>query len=110
MHGLTTATSVWLSAAIGILCGGGLFVPGLFTTSVGVVYLRFAPRLSHGAEEHFEADPPEAHEAANSLLQPLNPQETSLRESARVSASQGLPGPEPSDPAGRKQKDAQLCL
>lgn len=45
VHGLTTATSVWLSAAIGILCGGGLYVPGLFTTCVGVVYLRFAPRL-----------------------------------------------------------------
>lgn len=51
VHGLTTATSVWLSAAIGILCGGGLFVPGLFTTSVGVVYLRFAPRLRQTIED-----------------------------------------------------------
>jgi len=51
VHGLTTATSVWLSAAIGILCGGGLYVPAGFTTAAGVVYLRFAPRLSQPQEE-----------------------------------------------------------
>ena len=78
VHGLTTATSVWLSAAIGILCGGalptprkllggeartwrltpslhspsppgGLYVPCLFTAAAGVVYLRFAPRLPGSA-------------------------------------------------------------
>ena len=45
VHGLTTATSVWLSAAIGILCGGALYAPALFTTTAAVVYLRFAPRM-----------------------------------------------------------------
>ena len=45
VHGLTTATSVWLSAAIGILCGGALYAPALFTTAASVVYLRFAPRM-----------------------------------------------------------------
>lgn len=44
VHGLTTATSVWLSAAVGILVGGGLHVPALFSTLSSVVYLRFAPR------------------------------------------------------------------
>ena len=51
VHGLTTATSVWLSAAIGILCGGGLYVPGFFTAAVGIVYLRFAPRLHQPQDE-----------------------------------------------------------
>ena len=46
MHGLTTATSVWISAAVGLLCGGGLYVPALFATASSVVYLRFAPRLN----------------------------------------------------------------
>ena len=45
VHGLTTATSVWLSAAIGILAGGALYAPALFTTAASVVYLRFAPRM-----------------------------------------------------------------
>jgi hypothetical protein len=44
VHGLTTATSVWLSAAIGILCGGALYAVAFFTTAASVVYLRFAPR------------------------------------------------------------------
>lgn len=44
VHGLTTATSVWLSAAIGILVGGALYAPATFSTFLGVVYLRFAPR------------------------------------------------------------------
>uniref|UniRef100_A0A7S0INH0 MgtC/SapB/SrpB/YhiD N-terminal domain-containing protein n=1 Tax=Calcidiscus leptoporus TaxID=127549 RepID=A0A7S0INH0_9EUKA len=84
VHGLTTATSVWLSAAIGILCGGGLYVPGLFTTSVGVVYLRFAPRLRQSTEEEDDDDrsPVHAQRARNSgaaspgssLLQPLDPE------------------------------------
>ena len=55
VHGLTTATSVWLSAAVGILCGGGLYVPGLFATSVGIVYLRFAPRL-RGRDQEDQGD------------------------------------------------------
>ena len=45
VHGLTTATSVWLSSAVGILTGGALYIPALFTIAVAVVYLRFAPRL-----------------------------------------------------------------
>mmetsp|Transcript_2016 Transcript_2016/g.4205 ORF Transcript_2016/g.4205 Transcript_2016/m.4205 type:complete len:258 (+) Transcript_2016:85-858(+) len=44
VHGLTTATSVWFSAAVGILVGGALYVPALFATLISIVYLRFAPR------------------------------------------------------------------
>ena len=50
VHGLTTATSVWFSAAIGLLCGGGLYVPAAFATALSVIYLRFAPRLSWDRE------------------------------------------------------------
>jgi uncharacterized membrane protein YhiD involved in acid resistance len=79
VHGLTTATSVWLSAAIGILCGGGLYVPGLFTTCVGVVYLRFAPRLQVNFEEGQEEGDCEGggeSSAHYELRQPLSPQAT----------------------------------
>lgn len=72
VHGLTTATSVWLSAAIGILCGGGLFVPGLFTTGVGVVYMRFAPRLNVTTDDE-TAEQTDIETSAPSLLEPLNP-------------------------------------
>ena len=56
VHGLTTATSVWFSAAVGLLCGGGLYVPALFATVLSVVYLRFAPRLEREAQAEDELD------------------------------------------------------
>ena len=56
VHGLTTATSVWISAAVGLLCGGGLYVPALFATVLSVVYLRFAPRLEREAQAEDELD------------------------------------------------------
>lgn len=46
VHGLTTATSVWLSSAVGILAGGRIYVIAIFVTATAVVYLRFAPRLA----------------------------------------------------------------
>eukprot|EP00908_Phaeocystis_cordata_P012533 Transcript_23508.p1 GENE.Transcript_23508~~Transcript_23508.p1 ORF type:complete len:370 (-),score=67.91 Transcript_23508:110-1123(-) len=83
VHGLTTATSVWLSAAIGLLCGGGLYVPALFATCASVVYLRFAPRLDRSPAD----DGTDTDESAplkiggsiiglpgrNPLTEPLNP-------------------------------------
>lgn len=44
VHGLTTATSVWLSAALGLLAGGALYPVGLFAALTAVFYLRFGPR------------------------------------------------------------------
>jgi uncharacterized membrane protein YhiD involved in acid resistance len=44
VHGLTTAASVWLSAAVGIGCGGGLYFVSSFCTAIMLVVLRFGPR------------------------------------------------------------------
>lgn len=46
VHGLTTAASLWLSAAVGIACGGGLYVPASFGMSIMLLLLRFGPRHS----------------------------------------------------------------
>lgn len=46
VHGLTTATSLWLSAAVGIACGGGLFFVSSFCCAIMLVVLRFAPRTT----------------------------------------------------------------
>jgi hypothetical protein len=58
VHGLTTATSVWLSAAVGILVGGGLFAPAIFSTLSSIIYLRFAPRYALSARALRRAWPP----------------------------------------------------
>ena len=52
MHGLTTATAVWLAAGVGIMCGGALYVPAFFACAVAIVYLRFAPRSGGAHHEN----------------------------------------------------------
>lgn len=41
VHGLTTATAIWISAAIGVSCGVGLMYIATFTTLSVVTILRF---------------------------------------------------------------------
>lgn len=54
VHGLTTATSVWLSAAVGCACGGGLYFVAVFCTTVMLVLLRFGPRFNENVEDEEE--------------------------------------------------------
>eukprot|EP00523_Entomoneis_sp_CCMP467_P000080 CAMPEP_0168753472 /NCGR_PEP_ID=MMETSP0724-20121128/18956_1 /TAXON_ID=265536 /ORGANISM="Amphiprora sp., Strain CCMP467" /LENGTH=138 /DNA_ID=CAMNT_0008801827 /DNA_START=122 /DNA_END=535 /DNA_ORIENTATION=+ len=53
VHGLTTATSVWLSAAVGCACGGALYFVAAFCTCIMLVLLRFGPR-QHDIEDEEE--------------------------------------------------------
>ncbi|KAG8457651.1 hypothetical protein KFE25_002315 [Diacronema lutheri] len=71
VHGLTTATSVWLSAAVGILVGGGLLVPAVFSTFASVVYLRFAPRITARTMMRSEAEP-DGSSGGDELRAPLH--------------------------------------
>jgi uncharacterized membrane protein YhiD involved in acid resistance len=43
--GLVTAASVWLSAAVGVGCGGGLFFVAIFTTLNTMVVLKYGANL-----------------------------------------------------------------
>mmetsp|Transcript_32143 Transcript_32143/g.91186 ORF Transcript_32143/g.91186 Transcript_32143/m.91186 type:complete len:323 (-) Transcript_32143:120-1088(-) len=54
IHGLTTASSVWLSAAIGIACGGNLLPQAFFCVAGIILMLRFGPRNSELVAEHEE--------------------------------------------------------
>ena len=51
VHGLTTAASVWLSAAVGIACAGGLYFVASLSTAIMMVLLRFGPRTNFPLEE-----------------------------------------------------------
>jgi len=44
VKGLNTAASVWLSAAVGVACGGGLYFVATFASALILVLLRFGPR------------------------------------------------------------------
>eukprot|EP00192_Tetraselmis_astigmatica_P013202 CAMPEP_0117651376 /NCGR_PEP_ID=MMETSP0804-20121206/2059_1 /TAXON_ID=1074897 /ORGANISM="Tetraselmis astigmatica, Strain CCMP880" /LENGTH=325 /DNA_ID=CAMNT_0005457349 /DNA_START=160 /DNA_END=1137 /DNA_ORIENTATION=- len=56
VHGLTTAASVWLSAAIGHACGGSLVPQACFCVAGIVLMLRFGPRNSELVAEHEQGD------------------------------------------------------
>lgn len=48
IRGLTTAGSIWLTAAVGSAAGCGLFGPALVSSATGFVVLRVLPLLSIG--------------------------------------------------------------
>lgn len=50
IKGINTAASVWLSAAVGVSCGGGLYFVATFTTAMMLVLLRFGPRSMINSE------------------------------------------------------------
>ena len=56
VHGLTTAANVWLSAAVGIACAGGMYFVASFTTAIMLVLLRFGPRTYHPPSDDDEED------------------------------------------------------
>ncbi|GMH54012.1 hypothetical protein TrST_g5731 [Triparma strigata] len=50
VHGLTTAASVWLSAAVGVGAGGGLYFICVYAVALIIMVLRFGPRM-YGSED-----------------------------------------------------------
>jgi putative Mg2+ transporter-C (MgtC) family protein len=62
VHGLTTAANVWLAAAVGIACAGGMYFAASFTTAIMLVLLRFGPRTNHANMDDDEEELPELME------------------------------------------------
>jgi uncharacterized membrane protein YhiD involved in acid resistance len=60
VHALTTAASLWLSAAVGIACGGELYFAASFGTAIMMLLLRFGPRGSEESDEDENDDAPPA--------------------------------------------------
>lgn len=44
VHGLTTSASLWLSAAVGVACGGALYSAATMSVAIMLTLLRFGPR------------------------------------------------------------------
>jgi len=45
VHGLTTAAAIWLSAAVGVACGGEMYFAASFAIALLLTLLRFGPRM-----------------------------------------------------------------
>jgi uncharacterized membrane protein YhiD involved in acid resistance len=78
VHGLTTAASLWLSAAVGIACGGELYFSASFGTAIMLLLLRFGPRNADLQED--EEDEEEGIDQASAVgitpMQKYEPTET----------------------------------
>lgn len=53
VSGLTTAASIWLSAAVGIACSGELYFAATFSVAVMLIMLRFGPRTPSDDDQSF---------------------------------------------------------
>jgi len=108
VHGLTTAATIWLSAAVGTLCGGAMYVIALFTVMTTVMILRFGPRSDDKTdddddeedEEQEVKDQPSIYRAPS--MPPLV-REPSLLMSRQTSTTLGL-----SPPGGRGEQEEPL--
>jgi len=56
VHGITTAASVWLAAAVGVGAGGALYAVAAYSTALVILVLRFGPRLYLQHDRGFEDD------------------------------------------------------
>jgi putative Mg2+ transporter-C (MgtC) family protein len=59
--GLTTASALWFTAALGVACGAGLFVPAIVATVIALVVLIIGGPIEGYIETHFrktESIPP----------------------------------------------------
>ena len=81
VKGLNTAASVWLSAAVGVACGGGLYFVATYTSFLMLVLLRFGPR--HLVERRGSD---QREESATSITMLLPTRISPPRESARRKA------------------------
>jgi putative Mg2+ transporter-C (MgtC) family protein len=58
IKGITTAASMWLSAAVGTAAGCGMYFPAVFTAMLTLFFLKYGPRLAddttNGGLEDYE--------------------------------------------------------
>ena len=69
VHGLTTAASVWLSAAVGIACAGGMYFVASLSTAIMLVLLRFGPRTNFPSDDDDDDHPELGVDAGSNDLQ-----------------------------------------
>ena len=110
VHGLTTSASLWLSAAVGVACGGQLYLAAAYGVGVMLTLLRFGPRFQDTSEhEHDDYDEQEATDVAMPILTQGSP-EGQTPQYASINIPQGRAGveDEPSETSSFLDKDSSL--
>lgn len=75
VHGLTTAAVVWLSASVGVGCGGSMFFNTIFATVLVLMVLRFGPKmyLTDEAEDEYELEEENEDKSPDHLTKESSP-------------------------------------
>jgi putative Mg2+ transporter-C (MgtC) family protein len=55
IHGLTTASAIWLTAGLGVACGAGYYVPAAVATGFALFVLIVGGPLEDRATRHFNS-------------------------------------------------------
>jgi uncharacterized membrane protein YhiD involved in acid resistance len=101
VHGLTTSAALWVSAAVGVACGGAIYVPAAFCVSLMIVLLRFGPRSSELPDEYNKDDDEESdgNELADNHEYGIDKEETPLirRNMSDAEAMPSIAGDVPSE-------------
>ena len=104
VHGLTTAASLWLSAAVGSGAGGGLYFVTSYAVVLVLMVLRFGPKImsdddeeDDGEEEREEVEEyygrAKEHNERTQRHQPLQ-RNSSFRNTRRITSTNDLLGME----------------
>lgn len=102
VHGLTTSAALWVSAAVGVACGGAIYVPAAFCVTLMIVLLRFGPRSSELPDEYqYNKDEDEeshGNEVADNHAYGFDKEETPLlRRNSDAEAMPSIVGDVPSE-------------
>lgn len=68
VHGLTTAAAIWVTAALGIACGLGAFVPVAISVALMLVLLAVGGRIDRAVHDYWESGrsgPPDTSDEAH---------------------------------------------
>jgi putative Mg2+ transporter-C (MgtC) family protein len=61
IHGLTTAATIWVNAAVGMAAGAGLYATASITTAITLVVLALLAPLEAYFEKRKDDEPPRRH-------------------------------------------------
>jgi putative Mg2+ transporter-C (MgtC) family protein len=61
VHGMTTAATIWVNAAVGMAAGAGLFAEAVTTTVIALIVLAALPSVERWAERRVNLPTPPQH-------------------------------------------------
>lgn len=108
VHGLTTAASLWLSAALGVGAGGALYAVTIYAMALVLFVLRYGPKLYDADEEDDEEGDDEEEEVEDIRQVEIGQRGDLEAEAQQQIAEQEGPLPRRQDNEADEASEAQI--